>query len=81
MKVLQSQRNHITGVSYYCLHAQSRTENLVTVLYFFDLSLGIRYVVDLTECGVYKVAFYINVSPLHDASSYSYLCQMAEENL
>lgn len=34
--------------------------NLVTVPYFFDLSLGIRYVVDLTECGVYKVAFYIN---------------------
>ena len=36
--------------------------NLVTVPYFFDLSLGIRYVVDLTECGVYKVVFYINIS-------------------
>ena len=67
MKVLQSQRNHITGVSYYCLYAQSRTGNLVTVPYFFDLSPDIirfiiRYVVDLTECGVYKVAFYINIS-------------------
>lgn len=79
--MLQSQRNHITGVSYYCLYAQSHTGNLVTVPYFFDLSLGIRYVVDLTECGVHKVAFYINVSPLHDTSFYSYLCQMALVNL
>lgn len=77
----QSQRNHITGVSYYRLYAQSGTGNLVTVPYFLDLSLGIRYVVHLTECGVHKVAFYINVSPLHDTSSYSYLCQMAKENL